>query len=397
MKPQTEPQITDLDNALTQVFGEWRHVRILIGLRTGATGSQIMQTLGVDRGTAQRLARLSRQDVVDSQMLSLVPGTAAWQTVVLATERLLGAEHPHFQRFAAAVDRLAYCIGRLGGSRAAAMRARDKASEHASEHESSVRQAWSQAAMDVFGYSIDTRINIKLYRPTPGMPGRMDEATIQSLLGCRGRPGAQAITLRQFNTLDGVTLRASSTPEEARSAYVLRAGTSTPPPQLLSTGDDRTQVTIIEPNWMERSDPLDISVLRVDTGSLDWPWLSRPHVLEVESLNRYPSRTTAYLYLIHKDLDEGTSASFHAYCDRRIDSLGRPWFDRLPTQDRMARIPAPFSADHHPEFPILRPIAEESFTRLGWDGEPFVTYWVVVEHPIPLARYVFSLEKLDSD
>jgi hypothetical protein len=387
-------QFAELASALGRLMGEWNEIRPLVGLGAGITGSRASEVLGVDRGTAQRLAKLSRTRQVTLADLEGVPGVAAWERVVAALEARLGETHPAVQRMAFACDRFASSIDGFGGSRAAVVRAlKDHASAAPDETSSAeaVRRAWVEASAAAMGFSMDVRLRVFVYRPNPQTPEMLDEAMLQSMQGCVGSPGAHPLTLLRYRTRDGETITSSSTTEGARSFFLLRHGTSSPPPDILSTGDEKIQTVMVEPTWSRRSSPLDVASVVADRAAGPMPWASPPPILEAETLNRYPTRRLVLLYLLHQDVERGSVATFGAYGDRRLDGLGRPWFDRLPEHGSLRRFDAPLSLNIDPEIPSCAAMLQEMFERLGWDSSPFVAYLARVDAPIPLARYVFTM------
>lgn len=390
---QSADQLLRLEAALARLLGEWEEVRSLAGLGAGTTGSKIQALLGVDRGTAQRLVRIGRLGQVTLDDLEAIPGTAAWAGVLVGVERALGETHPNARRFAHAIDQFASSIEAFGGSRAAAVRAvREAANTPRDDKAEEARRSLAESFASLLGFSIDARLSVVLYRPQPDHPEVMDEAMLMSLLGCRGVPGSHPLTLRRFRTRDGSALATSSAEQDARRFFLLRAGTSSPPPEILTAGNEQSQVVMVEPNWSERVSSLSVTSLVVDRGSGGMPWDEPPPILEVETLNRYPTRRLALVYLVHETIARGASASFGPFGDRRVDGLGRPWFDRIPDQTELRRTDAPFDLHSLPEIPQSHAILSEMFERLGWDAGEFVAYLAVVDDPIPLARYVFTMQ-----
>jgi hypothetical protein len=395
-----DTRVNALETTLRMLIGEWNETRALVGLGPGATGAKIRAVLNVDRGTAQRLARASRMATSGVADLEQMPGTAAWERVVAGVERSLGESHAHAQRLAYAVSKFAESLEMFGGSLAAAARAlreRRPPEGRGAAGQRAIGRSLSDAFAAMMGYCVDVRLSILAYRPNPQSPELLDEAMLQSLQGCSGTSGSHPIVLRRFRTTDGSRLSPSATSGDARGISLLRAGTSVPPPEMLSTGDEHSQVVMLDPAWADRTDRLSVTSLVVDRAAGPMPWASPPPVLEVETLNRYPSRRLLLLYLVHRDVDLGGTATFGAFGDRRIDGLGRPWFDRLPEHATLVRNTDSWSTCFHEASPAFSDIVREMFERLGWDPEPFVGYQVQVDSPVPLARYVFQMQWFDRE
>ena len=389
-----------LEASVARLVGEWNEVRFLLGLGTGATGARIQSALDIDRGTAQRLARLARSGDIQLNDLELIPGVSAWVRVVEGVERVLGENHANNQRLAQAVDRFATAIDALGGSRAAAVRAvqsRNDTPQAAAKGPQAARAGLAQSFADLLGYCVDTRLSLVAYRPNPVRPDLLDEVMLQSMLGCAGASGTHPLTLRRFRTRDGSTLASSDASDDARKFFLLRSGTSSPPPEILSTGNEHSQVVMVEPNWSERATPLDVTSLVLDSASGPMPWADPPPILEMETLNRYPTRRLALVYLLDREISQGAVASFAAYADRRIDGLGRAWFDRLPETTPLTSSESLPPSGMLPQVPNFDAILSEMFDRLGWARERFACYHAVVEDPIPLARYVFTMRWPDRE
>ncbi|MDX2117477.1 MAG: hypothetical protein SFY96_04765 [Planctomycetota bacterium] len=396
-KTDNRAAIAGLLRTMERVVGEWRHVRGELGLKPSSTWAAVAAKLRLDRGTAQRLVKIGRLTEITPVALDLFPGPAALEKVCLAVERVLSDEHPNAQRLAAACDRLSEQLNRFGGSKAAAVRAVDEAShgEDASPHGDDSRQHLVDAMADFVGFAIGLRYDLLIMRPTPRKPNRIDLAMAQCYLDCRGRSGALPLAYSRHGCASNGAPVASGGMIDGRSVALLSSGTSSPPPGLLFTGDAVSQSAIVEPNWTEFNQSLDLSFLQIERDAQDSPWVERPHVYCTEMLIRYPTRRVIMQRLIHRDIHEGVTASFGVFSTRRVPNLARPWFDRLPEPASMVSHQPPFDPAAANVFPRHRQLASEVFDRIGWAPKDFHSYVIDSVNPVPLSWYSFEIEKHD--
>lgn len=394
--------IQNLGRVLERLVGEWREVRGVLGLRVGSSWAQLAKTLDLDRGSAQRLVRLGRAQSVTVADLELVPGTEAWQKIVRGVEAKLGEQHPLAQRLASACDRYEECLNALGGSRAAAMRI---LSGVASDHNDAPRHGIGMAGPDeararlvedaaaFMGYRVDTHFDLQILRLNPDRRHRMDLAMARCFLGCEGRPGALPFAhSRHGSSSLGLPVE-SGTAFDGRTFVVLTAGSSTPPPDLLSTGDAMSQTVIVDSSWTHRGEPMNVSILQIERDAQDSPWLEPPLVYVTETLNRHPTRRLIMQRLLHRDLNRDTSVSVRASRVRSMMPGLRPWFDDLPETSPLETHPSSILVQSLPDFPLYSSIVAEVFRRLDWDPAEFASSAWDVTNPIPLAWYSFQFEK----
>jgi hypothetical protein len=401
-QPDTRAQIQLLGRVLERLAGEWREVRPLLALRVGSTWADVAGVLDLDRGSAQRLVRLGRVQTVTLADLELIPGAEAWQKIVRGVEAKLGEQHPLAQRLASACDRYEECLNALGGSRAAAIRILSAAKADqidltrpgfGTTGPEDARARLVDDAASLMGYSVALQFDLQILRLNPEKKNRIDLAMARCFLGCEGRSGALPFAhARHGSSGQGLPVESGSA-FDGRTFAILTSGTSSPPPDLLSTGDATSQTVIVEPNWTQRSEPMNVSILQIERDAQDSPWIEPPLVYVTETLNRHPTRRLIMQRLVHRDLNEGTSVSVQASRVRSMAPGSRSWFDNLP-EPATLQVPSPPNLlQSPPDFSLYGPIVAEVFRRLGWDAAEFASSMWDVSNPIPLAWYSFQFEK----
>ena len=217
---------------LRRLVAEWRAARVKLGLATSATFTDVARKLDVDRGTAQRLNRVSRLAEVGAADLGHFPGVRAWNRVLAGVERVLGAEHPNYQTLSLACDHYAAW---LGGSRSAAVRRFASAAPVPNGSPShptptaeaagpaagreSARARWVDAAAEVVGYGVDVRLDLVMVRETAGDGRRdVDLSTVNVLKGCRGGPAAMPLAFTRVGyTVDHQVIQGNGGRTRGRS------------------------------------------------------------------------------------------------------------------------------------------------------------------------------------
>lgn len=385
-----------LEACLRRLRAEWKEAQQALGLKSNAPWSQIAEHIRVDRGTAQRLVRMNRLHDPVAEDLEQVPGLQGWQRVLSGVEERISAEHPAYQRLALACDHYGAALERLGGSKASAVRAvsmRDRPPRTPTVEEPSGHREWLSAAADVIGYQLDTRLNLQAARPSRERPGRLDLLTLNSFLGCVGRAGAMPFALFRHTAVSSERLRPEGLPASRFS--LLSSGTSKPPPALLSTDDGERQVTFIEPSWYQLGEPIDVTVMLEQTGWTPAPTADDRETLAFSVVNKHPCRRLIAEVHLDPELAHETYTRFGSYRDLGESSPDN-WFDRLPEPAGPGERGG-FTLDECP--PGVAQYEEtvaELQRRSGWDLSGFVRHRVVVELPMPLARYTSSIEPTET-
>jgi hypothetical protein len=386
--PNTESEPTSaltegrLVSVLRRLHAEWQSAAGGLKLSASSSFSEVATRLSLDRGTAQRLVRISRIPEVEASDLSHFPGVRAWVRVVSAVEAALGESDPRSQTLALAAQHFSECLNDMGGSKSAALR--DLKTHPDMRDASDARAQWVNAAADIIGYSVGTRLYRQMIRKSPDGAPSMDLATLDALHQCRGLPHASPFVLGGYSIDDkGKVFERPSQP----SYFVLPKFTSNPMPAILSTGDDTRQTIYIEPQWIALDEPLNVAFLREKVAAFGASW-AEDDWFELSLLNRHPTRRLILERVVLREYDEQFTATFRCYRGNIAFAPGGPWYDRLPEPAKLVRIGSPREAEKHPApYPGYAELSRETFSRLDWSDDDLVLYRAVIDNPIPFAKY----------
>jgi hypothetical protein len=379
---------------LNRLVAEWRLVRSKLGLGSSATVVEVAAKLEVDRGTAQRLSRISKLENFTPTAVEFFPGVRAWNQILAGVERILGAQHPNYQTLSLACDHYTAWINSMGGSRSAAMRQSLQDQQAATGilpeiPSDTARGQWVQASAEIFGYLIETRMHSQLLRYTPDLnPPRMDLASLEVLKNCRGKPHALPLAWSRSTFSTGPT-----TDETRRSFFVLRSLTSKPAPATLSTGTEYRHTVFVEPQWASMTEPLNIAHLHEGRGALEVPWGTQEEWFEFSTINRHPCRKLVIERVVCSDIDSKCVAALRVFRTHTMKAHEEPWFDRIPEDAPIQRIGSVDDAIAAEPFAGYGEVMREALEKMKWDVGDLIVFRAVVENPIPLATYTVMFDR----
>lgn len=411
--------------ALRRLQTGWIRAAERLDLLPSSRYSDISVKIKLDRGTAQRLVKMSRLDSIKAGDLMHFPGVRAWGRVLSALKVKLGARSAELAELSDAVALFTQTLRQLGGSKSAAIRelnttlptrdmdgsadlqaapfatsvrslSRGGAGQvlplpwrpdslSATASRESLRAAQVAGFADTIGYIITLRSIATFQRPSPTRPGYYDVAIINMLRGCLGRSDALPLVM-------GSTFRRiqSGKSDEANPLELLHAGTNKPPPRLIQTDEQGNQTTIfVEPCWTNDG-PLNIAFLSVRHEAFVSPWDAG--YLNPDYHNRHPTNAMVIEAFVQSDFADACTVSLKSYrCppDSRIEKM---WFNRLRDKHPMERLNGIEEAKSREVFPGYRDVMAEGLERLGWDCGNMVGYRSTIQHPIPLATYSLLFE-----
>lgn len=394
-RPNNAAAASELSRAIDRVAAEWRHLLPDIELRISSPWSAIAQSLQIDRGTAQRLVKLARSPELTPKDLKTIPGAKAWAEICDSLSTMLGKDHYTVRRLELACDVLHHAVQKLGGSYAAAARAVEELEPHNSESDDQIciRKDAVDAYANLLGYRIALRYNLFLMRPSQRKSNRIDIAMANCMLGCTGRTGAASIAVQRYGVDSEGQAVAAGGEASVRQFNFIQSGTSSPKPSLYSSGDDVVQTHVLDPEWVNNYKSLDLSFLHSEPDAQDSPWLSPPYCYDTEGQVRHPVDRLIEHRMYHHDIHRDAVVKFGVYACRKVQSVPRPWFERMPHDATLVRQPYPFVVEDSSIFPSQDRILHEVFDLLKWDAANFHSYITDMSYPIPLAWHSFELQR----
>jgi hypothetical protein len=381
------------DSPLNRLVAEWRLARSKMGLGSTATVMDVAAKLEVDRGTAQRLNRISKLEDFTSTAVEFFPGVRAWNQILAGVERVLGADHPNYQTLALACDHYSAWINSKGGSRSAALRQSLQDQQETTGvmpeiPSQTARAQWVQASAEIFGYLIETRMHTYLLRQTPDLsPPRMDLASLEVLKNCRGKPHALPLAWSRSTFQTGPI-----TDQTHRNFFVLRSLTSKPAPATLSTGNEYRHTVFVEPQWASMTEPLNLAHLHEGRGAIELPWGTDEEWFEFSTINRHPCRRLIIERVVCSDVDKRCVAALRVFRTHTMKAHEEPWFDRIPEDAPIQRIGSIDDAIASEPFAGYGEVMREALDKMKWDVSDLVVFRAVIENPIPLATYTVMFD-----
>jgi hypothetical protein len=426
--------------ALRRLHAEWRAAALDLRLRNNSSYSDVIRTLDIDRGTAQRLLRVLRIPDVEATDLPHFPGVRAWYRVIHGVEAALSPDPYRSQCLQLAVDQFAEALKESGGSKQAAIREVQRgelegpgnpgspvvaqgvtgnggpypsgggasgiptgSTSHGVAGQSgpfsgdrmSPRTRWVLAAADVIGYLMDYRLHMQLFQPCQGVPAKYDFAWLDAFKSCRGTPNAAPFVIGRTNYPHSTD---SPPAKGEKGMHVLHSMTSQPSPLVSHSSGSSRHTVFVEFPWDSMTGPIDLAVLNIEPGMHDAPqppedWLTG------SLINRHPSRRLILDRVVPMEIDRGFSASFRVFRTETHIAPGGPWYDRLEEPSpvrRLGRIDHAIASEPEP-FPGYRQLALEALDRLEWDTSGLVLYRAMVDDPIPFAKYSVVFERNSVD
>ncbi len=391
--PQEAGDADDASVMLNRLVAEWRLVRGKLGLGSSATVVEVAAKLKVDRGTAQRLSRISKLGNFTPAAVEFFPGVRAWNQILAGVEKVLGPEHPNYQTLSLACDHFSAWINSMGGSRSAAIRHSQQEQQAAngmfpSFPAETARAQWVQASAEIFGYLIEVRMHSQLLRQTPDDPARMDLSSLEVLKNCRGKPHALPLAFSRSTFATG-----PMTDQTHRNFYLLRSLTSKPAPATLSTGNEYRHTVFVEPQWASMTEPLNLAHLHEGRAALETPWGTDEEWFEFSTINRHPCRKLVIERVVSKDIDSRCVAALRVFRTHTMKAHEEPWFDRIPEDTPIQRIGTIDDAIAAEPFAGYGDVVREAVEKLKWDASDLIVFRAVIEDPIPLATYTVMFDK----
>lgn len=369
------------------------------------TGTGFARLLGVDRGTATRFVNVCRKSIDDVRILHEVPGIKGLHQVIQAMSNH-GYDPSALDLCRVAIDQFERLIHEFGGSQTKLQRrlldaTRDgqhDQGDSASELAHQRRAKLFESAAEAVGQRMELRTATQVFRPTPGVPGKMDQAMLRGTFGYRCRSEAPPYTLRSYGRNDLKDTQFDGEPGDraygslegipalgVASGIVLEDYSSDPVPLVTMRGSGKEALIVVDPERGAMDEGVDITIANLLEANWGLPINDDPPTHEISTFVKSPAARMIFDVFLHSSMAGQCLPSMKVYLTSPgiFHNRAEYWTDELPFPPKLELLGLGGGKNLGSHL-FLRheDMTRYFFNKLGWDIEEYVGYRCEVEYPL---------------